>query len=53
MPGCDSDDVDAGQPYRFEAIFHGARSAYADQLVGVALPDPRPPTVRAVLRPPA
>jgi hypothetical protein len=50
-PGCRSDDLAVGQPGRFEAIF-SVPTRYANQLVGIALPDDSTAARTPVLTPP-
>jgi hypothetical protein len=51
VPSCDSDGVVVGRPYRYESIYE-VPLRYADQIVGVALPDLSEAGRTPVLRPP-
>jgi hypothetical protein len=52
VPRCDSSELPVDQPHRFEALYMVPRR-YADQLVGIALPDNSTADRTPVIRPPA
>ena len=52
VPRCDSSELGVDRPHRFEALYMVPRR-YADQLIGIALPDNSTADRTPVIRPPA